>query len=75
MSNLFLLCIPGKDIAQVIQRMDDWQKKHHNQRFNRPWYLDEETPPVINAPDYEVEQEMEVQKEMSQPPSHMEKVK
>ena len=66
----FLLCLPAEKVMSVTQQLDDYQKKHHGCRFKKPAYLDEEPEPVIiEAPNYQEEQEIDTLKEMSRPPS------
>ena len=64
----FLLCIPVSELGNTIQALDDFQKKHHHQRFIKPDYLDEDKPPVVNAPDLQELETMETERIMSEPP-------
>ena len=71
----FLICLSLDRIANIIQELDDYQKEHYGLRFKRPAYLDEIPEPIINAPDYEYEEEKEIEREMSRASSHTARVK
>jgi len=68
-ANPFLLCLPADKLASVIQKLDDFQRQYHQCRFRIPDYMSETTANVINAPFYQEECEMEMQKEISAAPS------
>jgi len=74
MTNPFLLCLTDGKIADVVQKLDDYQKKHHRLRFKRPAYLDEVRAAareiIINAPSYQEEEEIRLDKEMRWKPHH-----
>ena len=64
----FLLCLPAEKVMIVTQQLDDYQKRYHGGRFKKPTYLEEKPEPaIINAPDYQEEQEINTLKEMSLP--------
>jgi len=67
--NPFLLCLPADKVAAVIQKLDDFQRQHHQCRFRIPDYISEDPARIINAPLYQEEYEMEIQKELSEAPS------
>ena len=76
MTNPFLLCISEKNLGNAIEILEDWQVKHHGQKLGLLPQLEAlKQTDIINAPDYEETEEIEVSREMHRPPSHQEKVK
>jgi hypothetical protein len=62
----FLLCIPIEKIADIVQKMDDWQKSHYAIRYEKPFYLEEKQPDVIDiSPDTAQQMVDETNREMS----------
>jgi len=64
-----LLCLPSLErLAEVAEKLDRYQREHHNVGYAFPWKLLEPSRPVIEAPDFAELDEMETACEMQQPP-------
>ena len=63
--NPLLLCLPLEKLADVVQKLDDYQKKNHQVRYEKPEYIDNE-PVKVYAPMYETDHIEELNKELSQ---------
>lgn len=76
MTTPFLLCISEKNLGNAIEILEDWQLKHHGQKLGLlPQVEALKQSGIINAPDNEETEEIEVSREMRRPPSHQGKVK
>jgi hypothetical protein len=70
-------CIPVSKLGQAYADLACYQAKRHGVTLDEPQGLrgdSEPLPPVINAPLYEEEQQIETAREMSQPPHSPERV-
>ena len=74
MVNPFLLCLKVEQVAGIVQKLDDHQKDNYRLCFKRPAYLDEEPVLIINAPDFQEEEEMRLEREVRQSPNHQVRV-
>ena len=64
-----LLCLPSLErLAEVAEKLDRYQREHHNVGYAFPRELLEDSRPVIAAPDWQELDEMETAREMSRPP-------
>jgi len=62
-------------LADVVEKLNRYQRAHHRQDFVLPPEFLEPPAHVIDAPDYEELAEMEIQREMKQKPKHQKRVK